>query len=108
MPTGMELLQRTVEELKKVPFKDWKYKLDGNLSSYTYFPPAMRATVCRREDEFSSCYYMEVKDIAKNKVAVYPYVESLYHHLEAQRAKNKNEPPPRANLLLEQLLEAMK
>ena len=116
MPTGMELLQRTVEKLKDVEFKHWRYEQDGNLSSYSYFPPSMRVTVCRREDELSRCYFMRIKDIAENKEVAYSYVESLYNHLETQRAKNEtvptNEKKPlntllNNNLLLERLLETL-
>ena len=111
MATGRDLLQRTVEELKKVEFRYWRYKQDGYLSSYSHFSASMDVTVCCRKDELSRCCYMKVRDIAENKEATYSYVESLYHHLEAQRAKNESAQPTknqqRRTLLLEQLLEEL-
>lgn len=113
MPTGMGLLHGTVEELKKVDFKHWKYRQYQNASSYSYFPPAMQVTVFCRQDELSKCYFMDVKDIAENQKVTYPHypcIESLYDHLEAQRSKDQtveqaSGKPLGSHILLKKLLE---
>lgn len=96
-----ELLRRTVEDLKEVPFNKWEYYIDDRAPCFGYRLKYMHVCItCRGKNaDYPGSFRMIVQDsedavrshnLRGSYIAGYEgeEVRSLYEHLEVQRLGN--------------------
>jgi len=90
MPTEKEQLRRTVEDLKQVPYNEWRYFNNQTATGFTYMPSLMRVSVYHEVAPLGNRFEMEIEDICEEDKKTYKgdAVRSLYEYLESQRARN--------------------
>ena len=87
MPTEKELLIKTMEDLKGVPYKNWRYFNNGNIEGFAYTPSLMHVNVCHLVGRLDKeGFYLEVEDMENDQRKEYRGVQArnLYDHLPEQ------------------------
>lgn len=109
MPTEKELLRKTVEDLKEVPYKEWRYFNNGDVEGFAYTPSIMHVNVYHEVTPLGNRFGMEVEDLSEQDKRTYKgaAVRSLYEHLESQRVTNLpvSQPTSAEESLLEKLMK---
>ena len=90
MPNEEELLRRTVEDLKKVPYEKWRHFDSRTTAGFTSLSGLIHVCVYHEITPAGGEFGMEVHDICEEEKKNYNEiaVRYLYEHLESQRTRN--------------------
>ncbi len=89
--TNKYTLKQVVEELKQVPFNQWRYNQHENTGAFHCQPSLIYVSVSRTTSPRGALKYeMGLNDISEDETLIYKgiSVKNLYEHLESQRVRN--------------------